>query len=521
MVKTLSQILDNTAQKHPNIEAFKCGNAVLSYAEILQKTNQFATHLVSLGVQKGDRVGIYLERSIETAIAIYGIMKAGAAYVPLDPSAPQSRIVFLLNDCNIEHLITSKLQVKKVMKFLEQETPLQSIIGVNKEMAVPTISWDTIFKISLEGYQPLVIKEDDLAYIMYTSGSTGAPKGIMHTHASGLSYAKLSSTLYDLRTTDRVANHAPLHFDISTFGYFSSPLAGACTIIVTDAHTMFPVSLADLIEKEKISIWYSAPLALIQLLQKGMIENKDFSSIRWVLYGGEVFVTKYLSQLMQLWSNAKFSNVYGPAEVNQCTYYHLENPSQVTEPLPIGYIWNETEYKILDQNEQEVSPGSTGELIVHSTTMMKGYWNNTTLTVSSMYLEEDTSGNKKRYYKTGDLVKLNEEGKLLFMGRNDFQVKVRGYRIEVNEVEAVVASHPEVNEAAVLTLDKNNGEKELVAAVLLKPDVTLDQKTLIDYCKSRLPIYAVPSQISILQSFPRTSSAKIDRKEIRKKIVIE
>ena len=183
---------------------------------------------------------------------------------------------------------------------------------------------------------PVKILESDLAYIMYTSGSTGAPKGIMHTHHSGLSYAKLSTQVYDVKPSDRIANHAPLHFDISTFGYFSGPLASATTVIIPDAYTKLPASLSTLMEQEKISIWYSVPLALVQLLHNGVLEARDLSSLRWVLYGGENFMPKYIRSLMALWSNATFSNVYGPAEVNQCTFYHLNMPPESDGPIPIG-----------------------------------------------------------------------------------------------------------------------------------------------------------------------------------------
>jgi non-ribosomal peptide synthetase component F len=214
--------------------AFCCGQDSLSYNELNVKTKQVATYLINAGVQKGDRIGIYMDRCIETAIAVYGIMKAGASYVPLDPSAPHSRTSFLVDDCGIKHLLTTKKQDKRISAIIDLQPNIKSTIGNTLSLAIPTISWKEIFEISITDYKPVKILESDLAYIMYTSGSTGTPKGIMHTHHSGLTFAKLSAQVYGLNFEDRVANHAPLHFDISTFGYFSAPLASATTVIIPD-----------------------------------------------------------------------------------------------------------------------------------------------------------------------------------------------------------------------------------------------------------------------------------------------
>lgn len=514
MIYTLTDIIENSARQFPQRPAFCCGQDTLSFAKLNTKTSQLAKYLVNSGVKKGDRIGIYMERCMETAIAVYGIMKAGGAYVPLDPSAPHSRTTYLIEDCDIKHLIISAKQNNRVATIIEKETNLKSVVGSSEILSIPAVSWDDIFNIDITNYEPAKILESDLAYIMYTSGSTGAPKGIMHTHHSGLTYAKLSSQVYNLQYTDRIANHAPLYFDISTFGYFSAPLAAAATIIIPDAYTKLPASLSTLIEKEKITIWYSVPLALVQLLFKGILEKRDLSALRWVLYGGENFIPKHLSSLMNLWPNATFSNVYGPAEVNQCTYYHIENPPDNDNQIPIGKIWENTSYKIIDSNGLEVVNGESGELIVRSATMMKGYWNNPSLTEKSIYTENIAPGIENVFYKTGDLVREEENGNLIFLGRNDRQIKIRGYRVELDEVESVLSRHQTVREVAVFIIENEKIEKEINAAIILKNGAIETQENLIAYCKASLPNYAVPSQIKFLSEFPRTSSGKIKRSEI-------
>ena len=515
MIYNLVQIVENSAKEFPEKVAFRFLNESITFEDLNTKSSQLAACLLSQEVKKGDRVGILMHRCLETCIAIYGILKSGAAYVPIDPFLPSERVKFLINDCGIKHLVTTNKQSKKIKKVLSEEGNLKTIIGLSETQNIETISWEEVFVKPLLDYKPVNILADDLSYILYTSGSTGTPKGIMHTHASGLAFAKLVVDLYDFKHTDIIANSAPLHFDVSILGYCSSPLAGATTVIVSDAHLKFPVSLADLVEKEKVTIWYSVPLLLIELLHKGGIQNKDYSCMRWVLFAGEVFATKQLRALMKLWSHAEYSNIYGPTELNQCTYYNLKVPPITDEPIPIGTTWGNTEYKILDENDNPVNEGDEGLLVVRSATMMKGYWNNTALTEASLYKHKIAPGLEHVYYRTGDLVKLNENNELLFLGRKDNQIKLRGFRIEIGEVENTLLKFDGVTEAAVIVVDFQE-EKELIATVLIDKKIEILESDLKTHCKNSLPVYAVPKDILILESFPRTSSGKINRKEIEK-----
>lgn len=513
MIFNLVQIIEQSAKKLPEKDAFRFLEQSITFKDLNVKSSQLASSLISRGVKKGDRVGIFMNRCLETSIAIYGILKSGAAYVPIDPFLPKERVAFLINDCGIKHLVTTDNQSKKIKKLLLGNISLNTIIGLAEPLSIDNISWENIYNLGLENYIPVNILADDLSYILYTSGSTGVPKGIMHTHASGLAFAKLVVDLYDFQSNDIVANTAPLHFDVSILGYCSSPLAGATTIIISDAHLKFPVSLADIVEKEKVSIWYSVPLLLIELLHKGGIQNKDYSNMRWVLFAGEVFATKQLRALMQLWTQAEFSNIYGPTELNQCTYYNLKVPPITDDPIPIGTTWKNTEYKILDDQDNEVPHGKEGLLVVRSATMMKGYWNNELLTERSFYKYKIAPGLEHVYYRTGDLVRLNNKQELLFLGRKDSQIKLRGFRIEIGEIENTLLKYQGVTEAAVIVVNFNK-EKELVATILIDTNSKVTEDELKAHCKNSLPQYAVPNQIQVLDSFPRTSSGKINRREI-------
>ncbi|MEM9142877.1 MAG: amino acid adenylation domain-containing protein [Bacteroidota bacterium] len=514
-IQTLPNAIELASVRYPHNEAFRFGDKSLTYADLNHKADQLAACLHKLGINKGDRVGIYMFRCLECAVAVYGIMKAGAAFVPIDPSLPISRVEFLLKDCGIQHLVTHPNLKKKHRRILESNTSLKSMIGISENYPLNTISWETVYRTSLKEYSKVALQGDDLAYVMYTSGSTGYPKGIMHTHFSGLSYARLSAKQFGLTSKDRLAGHAPLHFDISTMGYLSIPVVGATTVIIPEAYTKMPVSLAQLIEKEQISIWYSVPLALVQLLESGAMANKTLSSLRLVLFGGEVFANKYLRQFMELCPQADFYNVYGPAEVNQCTCFQVKELPSTRTVIPIGIVWDETRYMILDEDDNEVDIGQVGILAIHSTTMMRGYWNNPTLTSKSWYTHIE-HGKPITFYRTGDRVKELTDGNLVFMGRNDRQVKIRGYRIEIDEIEAALLQHPDVVEAAVVVLNETDRKKKIMAALICGKGHTTNEKEITAHCRSVLPPYAIPGSIEFRSILPRTGSGKIDRKEIAK-----
>ena len=359
----------------------------------------------------------------------------------------------------------------------------------------------------------VALVEHDLAYIMYTSGSTGVPKGLMHTHASGGSYARLSARMYGVEADDRLGNHSPLHFDMSTFEYLTGPLRGATTVIVPEEVTMFPRSLAQLIEQERLTFWYSVPLALIQLLESGAVDEHDMSSLRWVLFGGEPFAPKHLARLAERWPQARFSNSYGPAEVNQCTAYHLPaGPIDPAEPIPIGPVWPGAEGLIVDADDQEVAPGEAGELMIRAPTMMRGYWARPDLNRRAFLRRPLFADFDKVFYRTGDLVRDRGDGNLVFLGRKDRLVKVRGYRVELDEVEAVLGALPEVAEAAAVALRDTDGTVSIAAAVLTSDGADADR--LRRGAAKHLSPYALPARIALLDDLPRTGSGKIDRKAV-------
>lgn len=508
------------ADQQPSRQAFRCRGEILTRQDLLQQAAQLANALKTLGLHPLDRVGVLMNKEIRMPVAVYGVLMAGGCYVPIDPAAPQERVEFILRDCGIKILIASDSKRRILARIAAAgQTPLRHIIGLSEKAAarVEVLTWDGIARGDCN--PPLNQgQEDDLAYIMYTSGSTGLPKGLMHTHRSGLAYARYSAQRYGVSAADVLGNHAPLHFDISTFEFLTGPYAGAVSVLIPEEEMFFPASLAKLIEREELTFWYSVPLALIQMLTRGELEKIDASRLRWVLFGGEPFPPKYLQGLVACLPGARFCNVYGPAEVNQCTYYNVPPGFVDTgQPLPIGTLWEGARGLMVDEDDRPVEDGETGELLISSPTMMQGYWGREDLNQRAFYLEEPAPGFTRRYYRTGDLFRRDPQGLLHFLGRKDRQIKIRGHRLELDEVEAVFTAQPEVLEAAAVTVRDGEGEKEIVLAVTLRQANGFDAGKALELARRRLPHYGIPSRIEVVPSFPRTTSGKIDRVELAKR----
>ena len=514
---TLPSLVEQSAQKYPNKVAFKCLKHSITYGDLEQKMHQIANLLIDLGVKKGDRVGIFMARCSDTAAAMYGIMAAGAVYVPINPSQPVSRTHFLIEDCGIQHLITNKDQKRNIVNVATEKSGLKTVIGTQTELPINTISWEEIAQ------QPttkanISILEEDTAYILYTSGSTGTPKGIMHSHYSGMAYAKLCAEVYELTENDILGNHAPIYFDISTLGFFAAPLVGATTIVASEAHIKMPASLAQLIEKEKITVWYSVPLALMQMMQRGGLESRDMSALRWVIFAGELFPTKHLRNLMNIWSQASFSNAYGPTETNVCTYYNLPEVPKTDDPISIGKSWGNTEMLILNSEDKE---DKTGELLIRSATVMQAYWGRPDLNEKAFYKKENSCGIEQKFYRTGDLVRQEADGNLSFLGRKDRQVKTRGFRVELDEVSAALLKHQAVEEVAVYTKKDKEDQNLIEAVLILKKEAKTTEKDLQTHLKQHLQWYALPQKLLITKEFPRTPTGKIDLNQLSNYGVVE
>jgi amino acid adenylation domain-containing protein len=517
MVFLLHQAVIAACERDPLREAVSFSGKSLTYQDLMFKASNLARVLIDQGVKKGDRVGIYMNKCLESAVGIYGAMMAGAAYVPLDPFAPVARLGYVIRDCGIRVLLTNDVKIEQLGQLVADQLGLECLIGIEPQGDLPVrcISWEDVYNMPSMPPLDMGTIEQDLAYILYTSGSTGVPKGIMHTHRSGLSFAQWAADAYGFLPTDRISNHAPLHFDLSTLDFFASAMVGATTVIIPEPVTKFPASLSKLMADEKLTVWYSVPFALIQMLMHGKLDARDLSSLRWVLFAGEPFPTKHLRQLMAQIPHAKFSNLYGPTETNVCTYYNVEELPTDDQPIPIGRPCANVEDLVVDLDDQPAPAGEVGELLIRGGVVMRGYWGQLDMTSRGFYRRRVFSGYEDIFYRTGDLVQLQPDGNYKYLGRKDRQIKTRGYRVELDDIEVALLAHDLVDEAAVYPVPDGQGSNLIEAAVIPKNGMELTSTELIDHLGLRLPTYAIPTKIHITSDFPRTSTGKINRRELQ------
>lgn len=491
----------------------------LSYESLAVASNKLARALYEAGVVRGDRVGIHLDKCIEIPVALHGIMKAGAAYVPLDPAAPAARLREIVRDCGIRHVVTASSKLAALQR-VATDTSLTFALGVEAPAAadggLACVPWSHIASLDGSAAPPVKVIESDLAYIIYTSGSTGIPKGIMHTHHSSLSFSRWAAHEYGFRPDDVLSNHAPLHFDLSIMDFFSGAVAGCATAIVPEEYTKFPASYAALIAEQGITVLYTVPFALVQLLLRGSLEKHDLSRLRWAIFGGEPMPVGHLRALMQRLPHVRFDNIYGPAEVNGVTHHTISELPEDADAIPVGPIADTAEALVVDDADEPVARGGSGELLVRSPSMMLGYWARPDLNAHAFFRRERMPGVEDVFYRTGDLVREDVEGRFWFLGRKDRQVKVRGYRVELDEVEAALLRADAVEEAAAVTVPGLDGSSQIVAMVTLKPGRgPAELATVADAARGMLPAYAMPVRIEPCDAFPRTATGKIDRKALQ------
>ncbi len=510
----LHHYLRDSARTRPDSVALVDRDRSFTFAELDEQTDSLASRLVELGVSRGDRVGIYLPKSAEGVIGIYATMKAGAAYVPIDPSAPVSRVSYIANNCGIRHVISGKVRRKSWSAL--GEAGVEHIIVLDSDdqgevetATVHTRSW------ALAGGSvddPGTI-EQDLAYILYTSGSTGDPKGVMLTHRNCRAFVEWAVDEYAVTQDDRVSSHAPLHFDLSTFDLFGAALAGAPVYLVPPRASVFPAEIAKFIDKNQISVWYSVPSILTMLTEKAGLSVGALPSLRTILFAGEVFPSKYLSRIMRLLPHVEFANLFGPTETNVCTAYTLtEPPGEDDPPISIGKAISNVDTFVVDEADRVVQPGDSGELLVRGPTVMNGYWADPERTDARLVPSPIPAHRGDLIYRTGDLVEEQPDGNYRFLGRSDDQIKSRGYRIELGDIEAALVAHPDVIEAAALAIPDDLISNRLVAYVSVSVDVDVNE--VLAFCGRRIQKYMVPETIVVVTALPKTSTGKLDRQTL-------
>jgi L-proline---[L-prolyl-carrier protein] ligase len=518
----LHQLLTESAARRPDAEAVRLLNEAITYGELETRSNQLAHALIKNGVIPGDRIGVYLHKSPAAIISIFGILKTGACYVPVDANAPGPRLLEIARQCEFRALITSCTLSKKFGHESKKEWPMSTIFFVDK---LPDFTaWAPrafSFAVALpkQSVTPPSVKiiDHDLAYILFTSGSTGTPKGVMLSHLNALTFVNWAFDTFAITAQDRLSNHAPFNFDLSVFDIFVAVKAGAAISLVPEGLSVFPVQLSSFIQDQRITVWYSVPMVLNLLQSRGKLEERDLSALRLVLFAGEVFPTKHLRALLQKLPHPRYANLYGPTETNVCAYYEVEPiaPEQ-SAPIPIGKACANTELIAIDANGQKLTePGTEGLLYARGSTVMQGYFGRPKESAACFISNPFASGRDEKLYCTGDWVTLDEKGDFFLIGRKDHMIKTRGYRVELGEIEAVMVAHPAVNEAVALAIPDEAIGNAIHAIVTINESNSLTSTELKRHCAEKLPSYMVPEKIQFSETLLRTGTGKIDRQRLQ------
>ena len=517
----LHQLLAASAANHADGVAVVDGDRALTYRELDERSSQLA-HLLraSAAVRRGDRVALLLDKSIEAVVAIYGVLKAGAAYVPLDPGAPTSRLGYVVADCAPRCLISTHSRAGDWVEVLTELTELghASPVVALDYGSPPTQCPAVVYGPTDVDSQPRTVPASgvtslDLAYILYTSGSTGRPKGVMHSHRSGLAFVEWAAGEFGLIRDDRVSGHAPLHFDLSIFDLFASSSAASTLVLVPPVTSVFASEVRRFIESQAITVWYSVPSVLSALARQGGLGPGDLPHLRTVLFAGEVFPTQYLRLLMNQLPHARFANLYGPTETNVCTWFDVPPlVDEQVEAIPIGRVVSDDELLVVSDEGSLAAPGEVGELWVRGGTVMLGYWGDPDRTARSLLTNPVGAGTGGPVYRTGDLVVEGADGNLRFLGRRDNQVKSRGYRIELGDIEAALHAHPAVAECAAVAVPDPLITNRLMAFVVLSEPA--ESTEIRRRCSEQVPGYMVPESIHIVPELPKTSTGKLDRRAL-------
>ena len=511
MTNTLQQLLNRSAKAYPDRCAVEDPARIdaITYRELAQGADKIQQILLRHGVRPGDRVGIYAPKSIGAVTAIFGVLGARAAYVPVDAGAPAHRNAVIFEDCSIRVAVVDA-GLLDGLRAAWPAQPLDILEQLGNNLVLVRGPDNDHGNAPKDNEDVLA---DDLAYILYTSGSTGKPKGVVHTHRSALSFIDWCSVVFEPAESDRFSSHAPFHFDLSIFDIYVPLKHGATLVLISEEAGKQPGGLAFLVSDRRITIWYSTPSILRLLAEYGKLDKLNWSGLRLVLFAGEVFPVKHLRALKKLWPMPRYFNLYGPTETNVCTYYEI--PSEIaedrTEVFPIGFTCSGDRAIVVDDENDEVDLGQEGELLISGGSVMREYWSLPQRTAQAFFVDASQTA----WYRTGDLVWMSAAEGYIFVGRRDRMVKRRGYRVELGEIEAALYRHPLVAEAAVIsTPDDENG-------VLIKAFLTLSDGSrpslvaMKRFCVQQLPAYMVPDRFVYPGLLPKTSTDKVDYQRLR------
>ena len=492
--KCVHELFAAQAADTPDATAVVCGKKSLTYRELNRRANQLANHLQHLGIGPENLVGVSMERSLEMVVALLGILKAGAAYLPLDPSYPAERLRFMLEDSKASLLLTRSTEKRQIAE-----------LGKVRTICLDT-DWSEISR-EADDTPRLEMNSENLAYVIYTSGSTGQPKGVQIPHRAVVNFLHSMRREPGLTSADTLLSVTSISFDIAALEIFL-PLAVGARIVLATADEVFDASkMKALLRESGATVMQATPSFWQFLVEAGWAGNKGLK----IFCGGEALSRSLAEKLSE--RGGEVWNLYGPTETTIWSTVTKIMPG--TEPISIGRPIANTQVYILDSCLQPVPVGIPGELYIGGEGVARGYLNRPELT-AERFIANPLSPpvGSRRLYKTGDIARYLPDGRIECLGRNDFQVKLRGHRIDLGEIESALRHHPDVTEAVVSLHEDEVGQKRLIGYLIASAGTSPQTANLQQFLKSKLPDYMVPSALVVLGKFPLTPNGKINRKAL-------
>lgn len=502
----IHQLIEQQAEKTPDAIAIIFEQQQLTYRELNQQANQLADYLQTLGVKPEVLVGICVERSLEMVVGLLGILKAGGAYVPLDPTYPQERLAFMLEDAQVQVLLTQKHLLEKLPDHQAKILCLDA-------------DWE-IIQSHISNYKSQTFNSSHLAYVIYTSGSTGKPKGVLVNHSNVVRLFAATNSWYHFNQDDVWTLFHSYAFDFSVWEIWGALLYGGRLVVVPYLVTRSPKSFYELLCQEKVTILNQTPSAFRQLIQvEQAIATIDDLKLRLVIFGGEALELKSLQPWFERHGDQmpQLVNMYGITETTvHVTYRPLSKADLHGTASVIGCPIPDLQMYVLDEYKKPVPICVPGEMYVGGEGVARGYLNRPELTQQRFVSNPFSKNPQARLYKTGDKARYLPNGELEYLGRIDNQVKIRGFRIELGEIEALLAQHPGVWEKVVVVREDEPGDKRLVAYIVSQVEQSPTIPELRHFLKAKLPEYMVPSAVVLLESLPLTPNGKIDHRILPK-----
>jgi amino acid adenylation domain-containing protein len=509
-------------EEAPDRSAIVHGDDVTTYGALGSLVNRLAAVLTAAGVERGDRVAVFAPKSAAAIAAFYGCLGAGAVYVPVDLANPADRIARMMKVSGATAAVASAQGgdvLEATCRALDDWSPI--VVSLDRPSQPGSRIDVDAADIGAADDSPVtpIGGPDDAAQIMFTSGSTGLPKGVSVRHGNVTHFVEWSIEYFGISPEDRLSGHPPFYFDLSTFDLYVALAAGAELHLVSPALNMLPHRLADFIAEHELTVWNSVPTTLTQLASSGAIAGVDLPRLRHVLWCGESIPIPTLRTLMELLPRTRFTNLYGPTETTcASSYYPVTNPPDPDLPsVPIGVAIPGEELMILSDGDTPADVGEVGELAIGGAGVTIGYWNDPSRTDEVFRTRPDGS----RYYMTGDLAKIGADGEIYLLGRADDQIKARGNRVELGEIEAALHRVPGVAGAAVVAVTTNVEEGSTICCALVlggdrEHHADEGVRAVRRELGTLLPRYMIPRRWRVMDEIPKNANGKADRERLRK-----